>query len=431
MNLALKRSLQYVFLGGIATSVMDTLAVGPTLIAYALLFGAGPLSVGILGAIPYIGNLIHLLVAWMIERGYSVKKIAVYSSFLSRPFYLFAALLAFIPDSVFALPLLIIFLTLSYLIGCMSGGAYMPWMKMLIPVKIMGRFFAYRYKWMMIAKIICFFFAYFLIKYVQSDYPEMEIYGFAFLLVLAFCAALYGAWTFLYVEDCDVPRTPEISFVKKVIRTFSNIPFRRILFSLSVLNFSMAFVTPFVTLFLLKRIGLPMSAVLMMTLVMQLAYAFVIKKLGKFTDRKGPSSLLVSCVPLFVLSLVLLIVLNAFVSVLTPSLLYIVIGGIHIILGIATAGLTLGINNLSLMYMPKKQASVYLSVNSVMKSFAGAIGSIIAGVLFLLCVRFESFLQVQTEAANGWTSFYIIAILLSVFSIVLLRTVRACDAEQD
>ena len=76
-NALLHHSLNYVYWGGIATSAKDTLAVGPTLTAYALLFGAGNFAIGLLGAVPFIGNLIHLLVAYLIERGVTVKKIAV------------------------------------------------------------------------------------------------------------------------------------------------------------------------------------------------------------------------------------------------------------------------------------------------------------------------------------------------------------------
>lgn len=60
-NKALRKSLNNVFYGGVATSAMDTLATGPFLIAYALLFGAGNLAIGFLGSIGFVGNLMHLL----------------------------------------------------------------------------------------------------------------------------------------------------------------------------------------------------------------------------------------------------------------------------------------------------------------------------------------------------------------------------------
>ena len=64
----LNKSLDYVFRGGFATSAMDSLAVGSTLTAYALLLGAGNFAIGFLGAIPFIGNMAHILSSYLIEK---------------------------------------------------------------------------------------------------------------------------------------------------------------------------------------------------------------------------------------------------------------------------------------------------------------------------------------------------------------------------
>lgn len=421
-NDPLHQSLNYVFQGGIATSAKDTLAVGPTLTAYALLFGAGNFAIGLLGAVPFIGNLIHLLVAWMIERGITVKKIAVISSFLSWPFYLFAALLAFFPDSKASVPLLIFFLSATYLIGCMSGGAFMPWMKELIPHRLMGRFFSHRYKWMMIAKIVCFIFAYLALKWIQEISPKNEIYVYATLLACASLTAAYSAWTFTKVENKFVPHRPQDPFYKKVILTFKNKPFRQLLYALSILNFSQAFVTPFVTVFLLKRLNMEMATIILLTLILQISYTVIIKKWGKIADRQGPDKILILSVPLFIVCLAILTILN--IISISFVFLYATLIICHIFLGIATAGITLGINNVSLLYIPNETASIYLSVNSVVKSAAGALGSIVAGLTLTACILFEKTLNINIDWLNGWTTFYTITALLCIFAIVLLKRVR-------
>ncbi len=433
MNKKLRESLKYVFLGGITTSAKDTLAVGPTLIAYALCFGAGNFAIGCLSAVPYLGNLIHLLVAYLVEKGASVKKIAVWSSFVSPPFYLLAAFLAFWPDSPVSLPLLIFFLLMSYLIGCMSGGAFMPWMKELVPARLMGRFFSHRYKYMMIAKIACFLFAFFWLKEVQNNFPEKEIFAYAALLALAFVAALYSAWTFTRVADKPIRTKAELPFYQKVFLTFKNTPFRQLLTSLSVLNFSQAFVTPFVTVFLLKRLNMEMSSVIILTLILQASYTIIIKRWGKISDRFGPAKILLQSVPLFVLCMAILTGLN-FYPDLNAFLLLGILGLCHVLLGIATAGITLGINNVSLLYIPRDTASVYLSVNSVFKSAAGALGSVTAGVVLTLCVFFEEktarFFDFFSTNTNGWTSFYVITVVLCYVSIFLLKRIKNCENER-
>ena len=419
---SIKKSLSYVFRGGIATSAMDALATGPTLIAYAMFFGAGNLTFGILGAIPYLGNLIHLFAAWLIEKGFSVRQISIWASFLSRPFYLLAALLAFNPDMYGALFWLVLFLSITHLVGGMAGGAYLPWMKILVPKRLMGRFFSYRFKYMMLAKIICFLCASFFLKYVHENYPEKEIYAYATLLVFAFIIGLYGAYTFINVKDCKIPTKGDISFLQKLRLTLCNKPFQHLLNALSMLNFSQAFITPFITVFMLRRFDIQMSIILVLTLVLQIVYMMTIKTWGKIADRQGPVSILLLSIPLFILSLIGLILLNQ-LNLSVGYILYFLLTILHVLLGIATAGLTLGINNTSLLFVPEKMSAIYLSVNSAVKSFAGAFGSIIAGISLTLCTTVENSL-LSNSVKSGWTSFYMIAILLCILAGILLKQLQ-------
>ena len=359
---SLHKSLNYVFQGGVATSAMDSLVVGATLTAYALLLGAGNVAIGILGAIPFIGNMIHLFASYLIERGISAKRIAIISSFLARPFYLVAALLCFFQGASWAVPVLIISLLCSYLTGSMCGGAWMPWMKELIPARLMGRFFSHRFKWMMIAKIICFIFAFALVK-ITKPYENGELYSYAFLIFLAFIIGLYGAWTFVNVEDKPIPTKKDMPFLQKVTHTFQNKPFSKLLTALSVLNFSTNFITPFLTVFMLKNLNVEMSTIIALTLLQWVVYTVVVKKWGKMSDKKGPEKILIASIPIFIVCALIFMLLNIYP--LTGLLLLTVLIFVNILLGISTAALALGINNTSLLYMPKNMSSVYLSVNSV------------------------------------------------------------------
>ncbi|MBQ8250813.1 MAG: MFS transporter [Alphaproteobacteria bacterium] len=419
----LHHSLEYVFRGGVATSAMDTLAVGSTLTAYALLLGAGNVAIGILGAIPFIGNMIHLFASYLIEKGVSAKKIALVSSFAARPFYLIAACLCFFPTASWAVPVLIGSLLCSYLIGSMCGGAWMPWMKALIPARLMGKFFSHRFKWMMIAKIICFIFAFSLIK-VAEPFQNGELYSYAFLIFLAFLISLYGAYTFIHVEDRKIETKKELPFLQKVIHTFKNKPFSKLLTALSVLNFSMNFITPFLTVFMLKNLNVDMSTIIGLTLLQWIVYTFVVKKWGKMSDKKGPEKILIASIPIFIICTLIFVGLNIF-SVQGILLLGILIF-VNTLLGISTAALALGINNTSLLYMPKDMSSVYLSVNSVFKSFAAALGSIVAGYALLGFEALSNILSISNKVQFQWNMFYFTTIILCILSIYLLKQVKKC-----
>ena len=417
----LHKSLDYVFRGGIATSAMDSLAVGNTLTAYALLLGAENLAIGFLGAIPFIGNMIHLLSSYLIEKGISAKKIALWSSFLARPFYLIAAALCFFQGASWVVPVLIISLLFSYLIGSICGGVWMPWMKELIPSRMMGRFFSHRFKWMMIAKIICFIFAFYLIK-IAKPYQNGELYSYAFLIFLAFLISIYGACTFFHIEDKKIPTKKDIPFIKKVTHTFQNKPFSRLLTALSVLNFSINFITPFLTVFMLKNLNVEMSTIIALTLLQWIVYTFIVKKWGKMSDRKGPEKILIASIPIFILCTLIFMGLNIYS--ITGLALLVTLIFVNILLGISTAALSLGINNTSLLYMPKNMSSVYLSVNSVFKSFAAALGSIIAGLSLNWFSKFADILSITNKTVFQWNLFYFSTIILCIISIYLLKQIK-------
>lgn len=422
MNTSLKKSLSYVIRGGVATSAMDTLALGPTLIAYAKLLGAGNITFGILNSIPYFGNLMNFFVVWLFKKGHSARKISLISSFASRPFYFLIALLAFCSHSNAALPLLILFLTASYLIGCISGGCWMPWMKALVPENIIGRFFSARFKYMQIAKILCFLFAAGFLKYIKEYHPQAEIYAYSALFFFAFIIGIYGAYTFIHVENKPIPFNADIPLFRQFSLSLRNKQFCRLLLCLSLLNFGFAFITPFITVFMLNRLNISISNILIFTLTSQIFYVFVIKKLGRISDRFGCDKILMYELITMLFILAILIAVNYFAAA-QQTLIIATMWILHIILGLATAAYTLGINNSSLLYISHESSAVYLTVNSVLKSFAGAIGSLIAGPFLSLCLLFGNhthFLS-DTPSADGWLIFFITGILLTIGGIFCVK----------
>lgn len=430
MNLSnrLRSSLNNVFYGGVATSAMDTLATGPFLIAYALMFGAGNIAIGFLGSIGFVGNLMHLFSAWLIEQGKTPKQISVFYSALSRPFYLIAALLAFWAESPWALYALLICFSCTYMIGSIAGGAWLPWMKSLVPPKLMGRFFSYRFKWMMIVKIICYGLGALLIWYFEHYHANDTIFAYSILLGIAFVISIYGVFTLTRVEDKPVLYQKTESFFKQTAKTFKYKPFCSLLLFLGSLNFAINFVTPFLIVFMLKALQLSMPVVIFLTIVSQLTHAFSVKMWGKKADKKGCEHILIKSTPLFMFCLILFAGCQ-FIS--NNTLVIGILTFTHILLGIAQSALLLGINNISLLHIPQKEAALYLSVNSVFKSFTSAVASIIAGVLLTALAKsytlFNEWMHLSLNITlYEWITFFILSIALFTFTFPLLKKVQPC-----
>ncbi len=421
MEKNLKTSLSYITRGGAATSAMHTMTEGATLIAYAQLLGAGNIVFGLLNSIPYLGNLFHLFAAWLLTHGFSAKRISIWTTMISRPFYLFIALLVFCPNESVALTLLALFLATSHFLGCIAGGCWQPWMKSLIPIKIMGRFFAERFRWMQITKIICTLAVAEFIRHIKMLNDSYEIYAYSCLFIFAFVIGLYGAYTFFRVKDSPLPDiSKQLSFFQKICLTFKDKSFRLLLFSLSSINFVYTFIYPFVTVFMLNQLKISLPTILYLTLISQLSYVLIIKKFGQIGDKWGIEKVLS-------LSLILTLCITLGFIFLNHTKLnqihtFILLGIFHIMVGFATAGFNLGLNNASLQYIPNKMTMIYLSVNSVLKSVAGASGALLAGIALTISTVFSKILSPKTAIVEqiSWTLFFVLCIILIAIALLLL-----------
>ncbi|MBR6675061.1 MAG: hypothetical protein IKL32_03980 [Alphaproteobacteria bacterium] len=85
------------------------------------------------------------------------------------------------------------------MIGSIAGGAWLSWMKALVPDNLMGRFFSHRFKWMMIAKIICYGAGAGLIWWFEKYQAENTIFAYSILLGIA-----SGKNIFPYVKSDQV-----------------------------------------------------------------------------------------------------------------------------------------------------------------------------------------------------------------------------------
>lgn len=419
---SLRSSLNNVFYSGVATSAMDTLATGPFLIAYALMFGAGNIAIGFLGSIAFVGNLMHLLSAYLIEQGKTPKYISILFISLSRPFYLIAAALAFSAGAPWALYALLVCFAATYMLGSAGGGAWLPWMKALVPPNLMGRFFSHRFKYMMIAKMIFYGLGALLIYLFEKEMPKYVIFAYSILLLVSFLIGIYSLIPLARIENKPVSYQKTNSFTKKTFKTFKNIPFRRLLVFLGILNFALNFVTPFLTVFMLKALGISMPFVIILTIISQTAHAFTIKNWGKLADKKDCSTILRQSIPLFMLCIALFGICT---YIQNTTIILGMLAGIHILLGVGQSAITLGMNNVSLLSFPKEDASIYLSVNSVFKAFTSTIGSIIAGVTLnsfdALGAYLTKYSTTLSEVRISWTLFFITSIALCALSLPFLK----------
>jgi len=177
---------------------------------------------------------------------------------------------------------------------------------------------------------------------------------------------------------------------------------------------------------------LTMSFIIGLSIVSQVMNFTFIKIWGKFTDRFSNKSVLAISGPLFIFS----ILAWTFTTMpekyfLTVPLLVV----IHIVMGLASAGVSLASGNISLKLAPKGQATAYLATNTIVNSVAAGIAPILGGKFadFFAARELEWTLKytsplkeltLPTLSLQQWDFFFFFAFVIGLYSLHRLAMVK-------
>ena len=433
--------LKWLVHNGVWAQGMETLALGPILVAYALYLDASNLAIGLLAALPNLGQLALLPAVQMVEKVRRRRLLAVVFGAASRPMLLVMAAAVLVPSKEAGLALLLIGLTLRYSLGAFVGCSFNSWIRDLVPEHRMGAVFANRLMWMTGIGMVVSLLAGLFVDEWDRLVPHREAYGYAILLVLAFLAGCVSVYCMCRIpEPAMPPAERHLPLTERLAEPLKDVNFRNLVIFLGSWNFAINLAAPFFTVYLYKRLGLSVTMVTALLIVSQAANIAVLKTWGRIADRVSNKGVLTVAAPLFVLS----IFLWTFTTlpekhVLTIPLLVV----IHILTGISTAGVTLASGNISLKLAPRGAAASYLSVSSLITAICAGTAPIIGGLfadwftdreltLILRWTEPETRHVFQAINLRHWDFFFGLAAILGFLSLNRLRQVKEVgEVEED
>jgi MFS family permease len=429
----LKSGLKNVIMDGLTTQAIATLTGGIFLVAFALKLGASNLIIGILASIPPLGQLIQIPAIYIVEKYRVRRDICIVSTAVSRSFWLLIALIPFLVFIKNPLTLLVIALTINAAFSAIGGCSWNSWMRDLVPVDRMGSFFGKR---MIYAGIVGIFFslaAGIFIDYWKQLYPNNELYAYSYIFFAGFVAGMLGLY---FISKIPEPRMvilqEKINFSRLLMQPFKDTNFKNLIIFLGSWNFAVNLAAPFFTVYMLMRLKLDMSTIIILMLLNQVISIVFLHLWGKYSDRFSNKSILNINGPLFI-GCILAWTFTARPDkyVLTMPLLVI----IHILMGISTAGITISSGNIGLKLAPKGQATSYLAASSFVNSLAAGIAPVLGGLFadffayrkLSLDIHWESpvrILDIQTLYFQSWDFFFLFAFLIGFYSIHRLALVK-------
>ncbi len=389
----IKRGLHMVIWDGLASEVVVSLTGGAFLVAMALLLGASNVQIGLLASLPMVTNIFQLLSIVLVRKFQNRRAISVVCIALARVPLIVIGMWVLMGGGG-SIDMLIFFLFSHFFFSSVSGLSWNSWMKDMIPERMLGEYFSKRSRYTQTLNVALSIVLALLLDYVRTRYPAYELPTFAVFFAVAGAVGLVGAYL--------LSRAPEPQSYMSSARLFNllklplrNENFRRLLVFNSAWVFALNIATPFFTVFMLQGMGLPLSYIIVLTIISQLASIMTLRMWGAFSDRYSNKSIISLSAPLYILCLLAW----SFVGI--YSRMYVNIGLlvlIHIVSGIATAGINLSLTNIGLKLAPKEDAIVYLSVKNMVTSVFSAIGPLVGGLLA------DYFADKTLEITIGWDS---------------------------
>ncbi|MFC1764670.1 MFS transporter [Planctomycetota bacterium] len=432
--------LNYVIKDGVASQAMGILTGGAFLMAFAIKLGASNLTIGLLAAIGPLSQLIQLPAIFVVEKVRNRRLITVVAATLSRLCWLFIAIAPFLFGLKAGIGIMLVLLVVISAFGAISGCSWNSWMRDLIPENIMGAFFSKRMRIGTGVGIALSLLAAAYLDLWKKFLPDQELAGYSILFVVGVAAGILGVYYLARTPETRmVPAAEKLRIFSLLAQPFRDENFRKLMAFMCSWNFAVNLAGPFFMVYMLRRLQLPMSLIIGLGIVSQIFNFLFLKIWGKFTDRFSNKSVLAVSGPLFIISIL------AWVFTTMPDKYFLTIPllvVIHIVMGLAGAGVALASGNISLKLAPKGQATAYLATNTITNSLAAGIAPILGG-------KFADFFSTRqldwtmkytgpdgefllpTLNLQQWDFFFVIAFLIGLYSLHRLSMIKETGEVED
>jgi MFS family permease len=357
------------------SSVCGALFGGVVLAGYAIQVGAGPLTIGLLAAIPYIAQALQLPATVVVERLRRRKRLTVPLLTSARTIILVLALLPLWPTGPATIPLLVLGKFGICALSAVAACAMNSWMHQLLAGRPLGSFFARRLVAGTVLGCVFTLFAGWLLEHPPHGRPEL---AYAIAFAGSGLAGLASCW---YIGRCPEPAMtragPAVSVRAKLAAPFRDRNFRRLLVMLGAWNFSSNFAAPFLTVYLIQQLGFGMGTVTALWVVNQIANALTLYAWGRVSDRLSNKAILSVALPVFFICTAGLVFSRAGQALGLQLALLVLF---HAVMGVAGGGIGLATGNLGIKLAPPSEGTSYLAAVGLVSSAAGGVAPLIAGV---------------------------------------------------
>lgn len=371
-----QRGLRLSTAEGLLTTVYINVTAGAFLTGFALLLGAGPFELGVLGALPFLSQLFQFVGAYLEERLGNRRGLTIWTAGVSRALLLVMAGLPFLPGPGPAgLAVFLALMAASQALVGIAANAWTSWMSDLVPPRQRGSYFGVRNTICAVSAMLSAWGAG--VALDQFRAAGQDALGYLVIFGGAVAVAFAGLAVLRFQ-----PEPPKLPKARVDVRALFSAPLRHRRFrALSVTAAGWALVTgiasPFFNAYGLQTLGLSYTTLALFGVATAAVSMVTQPYIGRLQDRLGDRAVLVGSVA----GVVLLPWGWVFA---TPSFL-LPLWLTSIFSGVFWPGITQGLLNLVMDRAPAEGRGAYVAsygaITGLGTFVAGLLGGVIASAL--------------------------------------------------
>jgi len=426
----LKSGLKLVVADGLSAEAMVVFTSGTFLTAMAIHMGASNFQLGVLAALPTFTTIFQLFSIWLVQKFKNRKAITAFCNFMARVPLIAIGVLPFLFTAETSIEILIVMLFLQHIFGDIAGASWNAWMKDMIPGSKLGSFFSHRSRMAQTLNVTLSLATALGLDYIKKHYPSSEIMIYH-LLFLA--GGMLGMISVILLLRTPEPQASRIdgNMLSLFARPLKNKNFRNLLMFNSFWSFALNLAAPFFAVFMMKTMRLPVAYIIGLGIISQLSSIVSIKIWDRYSDRFSNKNIVAFCAPLYIACIL------AFAFAATPGNIQTMLAllvAIHVISGLATAGINLALSNIGIKLAPNDEAIAYITAKNMFVAMSSTLAPVIGGLMadFFVSHPFDCNLHldfigmpnIHLLTLQGWNYFFIIGGVLALISLKLLQQVN-------
>lgn len=371
-----RRGLRAFRADGIATQLRETLLGGPILVGYVLLLGASHATLGLLAAIGPLSQVLQFPAVARLHRTRRRKALVWHAALVSRLAWAVVVASPWIAPTGWRLPVLLIGVTVATGLGTVGGAAWTPWIRDFLTPGRIGPQFAHR---LALATAVALPAAVAAGVYIDrvGTLRAAALPAYTIVLGLGVMAGLAGMVAIARIPEPRMAPEPAPGWSRIVSDTLANRDERQVVAFLASWTFAVNLASPFYTVYLLERVGLPMLWVIILAAISQGATAIAVRSWGRLAEQFSIHTVLRVSGILFLATVAAWPVLGRIGD---RGLLLVCFAAAHAIAGLAAGGVTLGTTTIALEVAPPSRAGEFLAFNATCSGVASGVAPLLGGV---------------------------------------------------